>query len=77
MDNGYHARLVRTVTTVVGKVPVDAECTAMLSKAHVYCEKDDIFDCMLNQVRTSEKNFVCTCLLNFRPMWETITTSFT
>jgi hypothetical protein len=42
--------LVRTVTTVIGKVPVDSECTSMLGKVHVYCENHDVFDCMLNQV---------------------------
>jgi poly [ADP-ribose] polymerase len=41
---------VRTITTVVGKVPVDSECVSMQGKAHVYCENNDIFDCMLNQV---------------------------
>jgi hypothetical protein len=43
--------VVRTVTTVAGQAPVDAECTTMLGKAHVYTENKDIFDCMLNQVR--------------------------
>jgi len=42
---------VRTVTTVAGQAPVDAECTTMLGKAHVYTENKDIFDCMLNQVK--------------------------
>jgi poly [ADP-ribose] polymerase len=41
---------VRTITTVIGKVPVDSECVAMQGKAHVYCENNDVFDCMLNQV---------------------------
>jgi len=41
---------VRIITTVVGKVPVDSECVSMLGKAHVYCENNDVFDCMLNQV---------------------------
>ena len=41
---------VRTITTVVGKVPVDSECVSMQGKAHVYCENNDVFDCMLNQV---------------------------
>jgi hypothetical protein len=39
------------VTTVAGEAPLDAECTAMTGKAHVYSENKDIFDCMLNQVR--------------------------
>jgi len=43
--------VVRTVTTVAGQAPVDAECKTMLGKAHVYSENKDIFDCMLNQVR--------------------------
>ncbi len=41
---------VRTITTVIGKVPVDSECLSLLGKAHVYCENNDVFDCMLNQV---------------------------
>ncbi|UJR31675.1 hypothetical protein I4U23_019156 [Adineta vaga] len=47
---------MRTVTTVIGKVPVDAECTSMLGKAHVYCEDGDIFDCMLNQTNVGNNN---------------------
>ncbi len=43
--------VVRTVTTVAGQAPIDAECTTMLGKAHVYSENTDIFDCMLNQVK--------------------------
>ena len=42
---------MRTITTVIGKVPVDSECVSMQGKAHVYCENNDIFDCMLNQVK--------------------------
>ncbi|XP_031218323.1 poly [ADP-ribose] polymerase 2 isoform X4 [Mastomys coucha] len=34
-----------------GKAPVDPECTAKVGKAHVYCEGDDVYDVMLNQVR--------------------------
>lgn len=41
---------LRTITTVIGKVPLDAECKSLLGKAHVYCEDNDVFDCMLNQV---------------------------
>ncbi len=41
---------MRTITTVIGKVPVDSECVSMIGKAHVYCENNDVFDCMLNQV---------------------------
>lgn len=44
---------MRTITTVIGKVPVDSECISMLGKAHVYCEDNDIFDCMLNQVKNT------------------------
>ncbi len=33
-----------------GGAPVDAECTAKLAVAHVYCESNDIYDVMLNQV---------------------------
>ncbi|CAF1048972.1 unnamed protein product [Adineta ricciae] len=47
---------MRTITTVVGKVPVDAECTSMLDKAHVYCQDDDVFDCMLNQTNVGNNN---------------------
>lgn len=41
-----------TVKTMVmsGKAPVDAECTTLVGKAHVYYEGSDIYDCMLNQV---------------------------
>jgi poly [ADP-ribose] polymerase len=46
---------VRTITTVIGKVPVDSECISMQGKAHVYCENNDIFDCMLNQVDKYEQ----------------------
>lgn len=42
---------VRTVTTVAGQAPVDAECKSLIGKVHVYTENKDIFDCMLNQVR--------------------------
>uniref|UniRef100_A0A452GHT1 Uncharacterized protein n=1 Tax=Gopherus agassizii TaxID=38772 RepID=A0A452GHT1_9SAUR len=35
---------------VKGKAPVDPECLAKLGKAHVYCEGDDVYDVMLNQV---------------------------
>lgn len=38
------------MTTVAGQAPVDASCTSMIGKAHVYSENKDIFDCMLNQV---------------------------
>nr|XP_012325346.1 poly [ADP-ribose] polymerase 2 [Aotus nancymaae] len=34
-----------------GKAPVDPECTAKVGKAHVYCEGNDVYDVMLNQVR--------------------------
>ena len=44
---------MRTVTTVAGKAPVDSECKTMLTKAHVYSEDSDTFDCMLNQVSTA------------------------
>lgn len=42
------------MTTVAGQAPVDAECTELLGKAHVYTENKDVFDCMLNQVRDSD-----------------------
>ncbi|CAF3339468.1 unnamed protein product, partial [Rotaria sp. Silwood2] len=56
---------MRTVTTVVGKVPVDSECVSMLGNAHVYCENNDVFDCMLNQtnVGNNNKNFYLIQLL--------------
>ncbi|CAF0803187.1 unnamed protein product [Rotaria sordida] len=47
---------MRTVTTVIGKVPVDSECVSMLGKAHVYCENNDVFDCMLNQTNVGNNN---------------------
>lgn len=39
------------VKTVVkkGKAPVDSECP-QADSLHVYCEGDDIYDCMTNQV---------------------------
>lgn len=40
---------VRTVV-ISGKAPVDPECTSMVGKSQVYCEGNDIWDCMLNQV---------------------------
>ncbi|KAF6352020.1 poly(ADP-ribose) polymerase 2 [Rhinolophus ferrumequinum] len=33
-----------------GKVPVDPECTPKVGKAHVYCEGNDVYDVMLNQI---------------------------
>jgi hypothetical protein len=48
----------RTITTVIGKVPVDSECTSMSGKAHVYCENNDVFDCMLNQVKAFDDNLI-------------------
>ncbi|KAI2570073.1 poly(ADP-ribose) polymerase 2 [Homo sapiens] len=33
-----------------GKAPVDPECTAKVGKAHVYCEGNDVYDVMLNQI---------------------------
>ncbi|CAF3550535.1 unnamed protein product [Adineta steineri] len=47
---------MRTITTVVGKVPVDSECASMSGKAHVYCEDKDVFDCMLNQTDVGNNN---------------------
>ncbi|CAF0811788.1 unnamed protein product [Didymodactylos carnosus] len=40
---------MRTITTVAGKVPVDPECTEV-STTHIYCEGEDVWDCMLNQL---------------------------
>jgi poly [ADP-ribose] polymerase len=42
-----------SVKTIVikGKAPVDPECNAKISTAHVYAEGKDIYDAMLNQVR--------------------------
>jgi hypothetical protein len=56
---------VRTVTTAIGKVPVDGECLTLQGKAHVYCEDKDVFDCMLNQVNRTPFNSLAddTCLL--------------
>jgi hypothetical protein len=50
-SSGPEKSSVRTVTTVAGQAPVDAECTELLGHVHVYSENKDIFDCMLNQVR--------------------------
>ncbi|XP_053402809.1 poly [ADP-ribose] polymerase 2-like [Mercenaria mercenaria] len=46
------------VKTVVmsGKAPVDAECTSLVGKAHVYFEGKDVYDCMLNQTNVSNNN---------------------
>ena len=49
----YCFSAVRTVTTIAGQAPVDAECHELIGKAHVYTENTDVFDCMLNQVRHS------------------------
>lgn len=51
--NKYFLRflIVRTIKTAIGKVPVDSECVSMSDKAHVYCDNNDVFDCMLNQVK--------------------------
>lgn len=47
---------VRTVTTVAGQAPVDIECKSLAGKVHVYSEKKDIFDCMLNQTNVGNNN---------------------
>ncbi|XP_046511423.1 poly [ADP-ribose] polymerase 2 isoform X2 [Equus quagga] len=39
-----------------GKVPVDPECTAKVGKAHVYCERNDVYDAMLNQTNLQFNN---------------------
>ncbi|XP_060599923.1 poly [ADP-ribose] polymerase 2-like isoform X2 [Ruditapes philippinarum] len=39
-----------------GKAPVDAECTSLVGKAHVYYEGKDVYDCMLNQTNVSNNN---------------------
>ena len=44
---------VRTVI-VKGLAPVDPECVDMVGKAHVFCEGNEVWDCMLNQVRTQQ-----------------------
>ncbi|XP_062609623.1 poly [ADP-ribose] polymerase 2-like [Saccostrea cucullata] len=46
---------IRTVV-ISGKAPVDAECTSMVGKAHVYSEGNDIWDCMLNQTNVGNNN---------------------
>nr|KAF6393178.1 poly(ADP-ribose) polymerase 2 [Pipistrellus kuhlii] len=33
-----------------GKAPVDPECTLKVGKAHIYCEGNDVYDVMLNQI---------------------------
>ena len=38
-----------------GRAPVDSECPAA-SSHHVFCEGDDIWDCMLNQTNISGGN---------------------
>jgi hypothetical protein len=49
-NDRWHCDIVRTVTIMAGKAPVDTECHALLNTAHVYSENQDTFDCMLNQV---------------------------
>ncbi|XP_032621571.1 poly [ADP-ribose] polymerase 2 isoform X2 [Chelonoidis abingdonii] len=46
---GESTEVVKTLI-VKGKAPVDPECLAKLGKAHVYCEGDDVYDVMLNQL---------------------------
>ncbi|XP_066483001.1 poly [ADP-ribose] polymerase 2 [Tiliqua scincoides] len=49
---------VEAVKTLImkGKAPVDPECTAKLGKAHVYCEREDVYDVMLNQTNLQFNN---------------------
>ena len=35
---------------VKGRAPVDIECAQKVGTAHVYCEGNDVYDVMLNQV---------------------------
>ncbi|XP_022343274.1 poly [ADP-ribose] polymerase 2-like isoform X2 [Crassostrea virginica] len=44
------------IVVISGKAPVDAECTALLGKAQVYYEGNDIWDCMLNQTNVGNNN---------------------
>lgn len=46
---------IRTVV-ISGKAPVDPECTSMVGKSQVYCEGNDIWDCMLNQTNVGNNN---------------------
>ncbi|CAF3595748.1 unnamed protein product [Rotaria sp. Silwood1] len=55
-SSGAEKSSVRTVTTVAGQAPVDAECKTLIGKVHVYTENKDIFDCMLNQTNIGNNN---------------------
>ncbi|CAM4783524.1 unnamed protein product [Rotaria magnacalcarata] len=55
-SSGSEKTSVRTVTTIAGQAPVDAECKNLLGKVHVYTENKDIFDCMLNQTNIGNNN---------------------
>uniref|UniRef100_A0A6P8SJS6 Poly [ADP-ribose] polymerase n=1 Tax=Geotrypetes seraphini TaxID=260995 RepID=A0A6P8SJS6_GEOSA len=47
---GYNDKESVKTLLLKGKAPVDPECTAKLGKAHVFCDGDDIYDVMLNQL---------------------------
>ncbi|KAG7455005.1 hypothetical protein MATL_G00251750 [Megalops atlanticus] len=54
-DSTDSKEVVKTVV-MKGKAPVDPECSALLGKAHVYSEGDDVYDVMLNQTNLQFNN---------------------
>ncbi|CAL8278860.1 unnamed protein product [Lota lota] len=50
-----NSEVVKTVV-MKGKAPVDSECKAKLGKAHVYSERNDVYDVMLNQTNLQFNN---------------------
>ncbi|XP_036374761.1 poly [ADP-ribose] polymerase 2 isoform X2 [Megalops cyprinoides] len=54
-DTTDSKEVVKTVV-MKGKAPVDPECSALLGKAHVYSEGDDVYDVMLNQTNLQFNN---------------------
>lgn len=47
----------KNIKTIVmnGKAPVDSECP-LQGRVHVYCQGNDVWDCMLNQTNTADNN---------------------
>ncbi|XP_030220283.1 poly [ADP-ribose] polymerase 2 [Gadus morhua] len=54
-DEATSTEVVKTVI-MKGKAPVDSECKAKLGKAHVYSEREDVYDVMLNQTNLQFNN---------------------
>ncbi len=50
---------------VKGRAPVDPECAHKVGSAHVFCEGNDVYDVMLNQVDSlpSSIGWVCVTLV--------------